>query len=281
MEQNIHWWWPKKDDSCFPFFLFFFQYVLEVAQSDHTRRDATALGVIRTLSRIDRFWSFYLGGTWFPLLVSGCWEPWEELFRLPLLVIFLQQLHDEHRFTWPILCTGWIFQVFLHKAMEITTLSYRSKQPCIGAKLLITSIVLRACGNLHLGTLMRCCEAWKPIEDCIDILRCIDFKRHSNIFASFSRENFQAREAEVSTFPWTQIENSALSRCRNGQRVWRNRKLVLVLIQMQMTIPWSMKMNLPEDFVSTGETFSKHDRRARDIMNMKIFCDLFKKLQMT
>ena len=33
----------------------FFPYVLEVAQSDHARRDATALGVIRTLSRIDRF----------------------------------------------------------------------------------------------------------------------------------------------------------------------------------------------------------------------------------
>ena len=32
----------------------FFPHVLEVAQSDNTRRDATALGVIRTLSRIDR-----------------------------------------------------------------------------------------------------------------------------------------------------------------------------------------------------------------------------------
>ena len=32
----------------------FFPYVLEVAQSDDTRRDATALSVIRTLSWIDR-----------------------------------------------------------------------------------------------------------------------------------------------------------------------------------------------------------------------------------
>ena len=38
----------------------FFPYVLEVAQSDYTRRDATALGVIRTLSRIDRILSIYL-----------------------------------------------------------------------------------------------------------------------------------------------------------------------------------------------------------------------------
>ena len=29
-------------------------HILEVAQSDYTRTDATALGVIRTLSRIDR-----------------------------------------------------------------------------------------------------------------------------------------------------------------------------------------------------------------------------------
>ena len=33
----------------------FFPYVPEVAQSDYTRRDATVLGVTRTLSRIDRF----------------------------------------------------------------------------------------------------------------------------------------------------------------------------------------------------------------------------------
>ena len=32
----------------------FFPHVLEVAQSDYTRRGSTALGVIRTLSRIDR-----------------------------------------------------------------------------------------------------------------------------------------------------------------------------------------------------------------------------------
>ena len=35
----------------------FFPHVLEVAQSDHTRRDSTALEIIRTLSRIDRIFS--------------------------------------------------------------------------------------------------------------------------------------------------------------------------------------------------------------------------------
>ena len=32
----------------------YFPYVLDVAQSDYTRRDATALGDMRTISRIDR-----------------------------------------------------------------------------------------------------------------------------------------------------------------------------------------------------------------------------------
>ena len=32
----------------------FFPHVLEFAQPDYTRRDSTALGIIRTLSRIDR-----------------------------------------------------------------------------------------------------------------------------------------------------------------------------------------------------------------------------------
>ena len=32
----------------------FFPHVLEIAQPDYTRRDSTALGILRTLSRIDR-----------------------------------------------------------------------------------------------------------------------------------------------------------------------------------------------------------------------------------
>ena len=35
-------------------------------------------------------------------------------------------------------------------------------------------------------------------------------------------------------------------------------------------------MKLEEDFVSTGEPFSQHVRKARGIINMKRFCDLIK-----
>ena len=34
----------------------FFPYVLEIAQSDYTRKDSTSLGIMRTLSRIDRMY---------------------------------------------------------------------------------------------------------------------------------------------------------------------------------------------------------------------------------
>ena len=108
----------------------------------------------------------------------------------------------------------------------------RQTPDCIGAKLLITSTALRAYRNRHLGTLMRCSEAWKPLEDCFDTLsfECVDFQRLSQIIANLTRENLAEREAEVPPFPWTQTERDvALARCRNDQRAWRNKKLVLTL----------------------------------------------------
>ena len=79
---------------------------------------------------------------------------------------------------------------------------------------------------------MRCCEAWKPIEDCFDTLsfECIDFQRLSHIFACRTRENLATRETEASTLPCTQTEKDiALARCRNSQRAWRNKKPVLTV----------------------------------------------------
>ena len=62
----------------------------------------------------------------------------------------------------------------------------------ISAKLLIASVVLRANRNRHLGTVMRCCEAWNPTENCFDILsfECIDFQRISQILLSFLVKTF-------------------------------------------------------------------------------------------
>ena len=79
---------------------------------------------------------------------------------------------------------------------------------------------------------MRCCEAWKPIEDCFDTssFECIDFQRLSQIIANLTRETLEEREAEVTNLPWdADRKNTASARCRSGQRAWRNKKLVLSL----------------------------------------------------
>ena len=79
---------------------------------------------------------------------------------------------------------------------------------------------------------MRCCEAWKSVEGCFDPIsfECVDFQRLSQIIANLTRENLAEREAEITNLPWTQTEkDTALARCRGGQRAWRNKKPVLSL----------------------------------------------------
>ena len=180
----------------------------------------------------------------------------------------LQQLHDDHRLSPDPFCALAEFKVLLHKVEKMTRRELSRQTPhCIGAKLLITSTLLRAYRNRHLGTLMRCCEAWKPIKDCFDTLsfECVDLQRICHIFACLTRENLATLETEVSTFPCTQTEQDiALARRRFIQRAWRNKKPVLTL-----------------DFVSIGEPFFKHAQKARGIINMLKNCDLFNKLLMT
>ena len=147
-----------------------------------------------------------------------------------------------------------------------------------GAKLSITSTALRAYRNRHLGTLMRCCEAWKPVEDCFDTLsfECIDFQRLGQMIASLTRETLEAREAEVSTLQGTQTEKDiALARCRSGQRAWRNKKPVLSPSAV------TDEEGHPLENEDESGRFSRHAKKARDITNMKIFCDLFNTLLMT
>ena len=92
----------------------------------------------------------------------------------------------------------------LNKAKNLTIRELSRKTPdSIGAKLLIASTALRAYRHRHLGTLMRCCEAWKPIEDCFDTssFECVDFQRLSQIIANLTRETLPEREAERA-IPW-------------------------------------------------------------------------------
>ena len=95
-------------------------------------------------------------------------------------------------------------------------------------------------GLYHLGTLMRCCKAWKPVGKCFDpiSLECIDFQWLSQIVANVTRESLAELEAEIKKkLPWTQTEkDNALARCRIGQRVWRAKKLVLCLTIFQARV---------------------------------------------
>ena len=231
----------------------FFPYILEVAQPDYTRRNASALGDMRTLSRIDRFFVILLVAEardfhCSPHVVENLGKKiiasdhaavrfaiqkptnrghqsqripsW--MSKHPIFCSIVQQLHDDHRFSHDPFCALAECEDILHHAKKITKRELLKQTHYLHReKLLLFSTASRAYRNRHPGTLMRCCEAWKPIEDCFDILSfgCIDFQRLSQIFASLARENLETRETEVSTLPWTQTEKDvALARCRNGQR---------------------------------------------------------------
>ena len=127
----------------------FFPYVLEIAQSDYTRRDSSAVGNIRTLSRIDRIFinlpmaearDFHcsshvvenLGKKQIPsdhaavrLVIQKPTSRRHQSKHIPswmsehsIFVSILQQLHDDHRFSPDPFCALAEFKVLLHKSQE-------------------------------------------------------------------------------------------------------------------------------------------------------------------
>ena len=87
----------------------------------------------------------------------------------PVFCYILQQLHDDHRFSTDPFCALTELKVLLHKAKKQTSRELSRKTPdSIGEKLSFASTALRAHRNRHLGTPIRCSEAWKPVEDCFD-----------------------------------------------------------------------------------------------------------------
>ena len=239
-------------------------HVLEIVQSDCTRRDSKALGIIRTLSRIDR--SFIN----LPMAEARYFHCFSHVFEnlgnrtiasdhaTVRLIIHKPKIEDTRANVFPAGCLNIPFSVpccssfttttvslmirlvlsqnskfFLKKAKKQTVRELSRKSPdSTGAKLLIASTALRTYRNRHLGTLMRCCEAWKPIENCFDPIsfECDDFQRHSQIVANLTRENLAEPEAEITNLLGRrQKKDAALARCRGGQRAWRNKKPVLSL----------------------------------------------------
>ena len=140
----------------------------------------------------------------------------------PVFCSILKRLDDEHQYPadpWGALADN---KTILAKARKRTVRELLRKTPdSLGAKLLTASTALRAHRNRHLGTLMRCCEAWEPVEKCSDpsSFECIDLHGQNQIVASLTRESLAEREAEIGNLSWTQTEkDNALANCRLGLR---------------------------------------------------------------
>ena len=188
----------------------------------------------------------------------------------------------------PILCRPvWRARRFLKKPKSrLSASSHGRHLNSVGAKLLIASTALRAYRNRHLGTPMRCCEAWKSIENCCEPIsfECVDFQRLSRFIVNLTRENLAEREAEITNLPWTLTEkDNAQARCRIGQRAWRTKKTCFVsaLSLMKRTTPWKTKMSREEGFVRIEVPFSKHVSKARDITSRRISYDMLRRLLKT
>ena len=135
----------------------------------------------------------------------------------PVFCSLLQRLHDDHRFSHDPSCALAEFKVLPNKAKKLTSreLSQKTTDSSGRSPLLL----LRAYRNEHLGTLMRCCAAWKPIEDFFDTLsfECIDFQRLSQNIASLTRENLETREAEVTNLP---LDANRKRQCSGQMQEW-------------------------------------------------------------
>ena len=197
--------------------------------------DSSAFGIILTLSRIDRIFQnlpvaeardFHCYSHVFenlgnrtipsdhaavPLVIQKPTTRGNMSKRIPswmskrrVVCSLLQRLHNDHRSSPDPFGALAKFKVLLQKVKKQTIRELSRKTPdSIGAKLLIASTALRTYRNRHLGTFMRCSEAWKPIEDCFDPIsfECVDFRELTQIIANLTRENLAEREAEITNLP--------------------------------------------------------------------------------
>ena len=138
--------------------------------------------------------------------------------NIPSSVLFLKRLDDGHQCPADPFGALEDFNNILEKAQRLTVRELSRKTPdSLGAKLLTASTTSRAYRNRHLGTLMRCCEAWEPVGKCFDPrFECINVHGLSQIIASLTRENLAEREAEIGNLSWRSVDlDSALGVPRN------------------------------------------------------------------
>ena len=243
---------------------FLFPHVLEIAQPDYTRRDSTQ--PLRSKALYQGLIASLLTYLWLRRVIfnatpmsSRIWgtRPFRVITRRYVLSFISPQIGDSRANAFQVGCSNIPFsapfcndltmttlllyrsfgalaefKAILEKAKRLTIRELSRKTPdSSGAKLLIACTALRAYRHRHLGTLMRCCQGWKPIENCFEPIsfECVDFQRLCQIIANLTRENLAEREAEITNLPWTETEkDNALARCRSGQRAWRHKKTCTV-----------------------------------------------------
>ena len=172
-----------------------------VTRPDFTRKDSTADGTIHSLSRIDRtfinlpmaeardlhcfshVFEIFFGERSIPsdhaavrVVIQKPTLRGHQGKRIPswmskhsVFCSFLKRFDDDHQYSADPFGALADFKIIIEKARRRTVRELLRKTPdSLGAKLLTASTAIRAYRNRHLGTLMRCCEAWEPVGKCFD-----------------------------------------------------------------------------------------------------------------
>ena len=209
-----------------------FPHVFENAQTDHTRRDSSVVGIKLTLSRIDRILINLpenLGRRSIPsdhaavcIVIQNRPGTTGQTSRVGCQNIpsVLERRHDGHGYSADP-ARSQISKLSLKRPIGRLFVTSHARHLEQGYRPPLLRYELTE--NRHLGTLMRCCEAWEPVGTCFDPIsfECTDFEGLSQIIASLTRESLAEREAETWNLPWTQTEkDNALAKCRLGLRAF-------------------------------------------------------------
>ena len=188
-----------------------------------------------------------------------------------------KRLDEEHQYLADPLGALADFKIILEKARwQIVRELSRKKLDSMGAKLSTASSPLRAYGNRHLGTLMRCRQAWGFVGKCFDPIsfECTDFRGLSQIIASLTRENFAEREAETGNHP---LDTYRERQCYGKMQAWAStmarqeaHALPFALLLMKTAIFWKTKMNRVEGYVIFSVRLFKHAPKVQGITTTKI-----------
>ena len=108
----------------------------------------------------------------------------------------LSQLHDDHVYPSEAFSALADFNVLVCQAKARARSDLLRASPTThGAKLLVAATAVRAYRNRHLSTLIRCCEVWELVGQCLDRItfECTTFHARSHIIASLTRGNITER----------------------------------------------------------------------------------------